>query len=625
MKTGDVVLDAQGRSYQVGPLLGRGLWGKSYLVRHGDSRAEFVLKCPLSRDDFRGDVPLTDTLLGACQNACAEQAMMLGEGAHVFLPPLQSRQAEDGSPLLILPRFTTTLDRRIAQGCTLNEVLTVLISVCGHLTAMQKDVGLHGNLRPSNILLNDRGDVLLADMATPAAIDALGQLHAISPEPNHYLPPEVLRGEELAETADTYAVAMTLYRAVMTLTDGDDNQVVLPVNGLDKGDKVVLKDRAVERLQAEDSNPRFHARFAEKLSSVLGRALSQETAPSPPYRFQKIEEFGPRLEELRSLIRPRIDMVGKVMLDRPPGSSTFESDEEVSFGISVGVSIGVDNHDEIACGIAAFDDESGERIRDVECAYTVDRHPSGRFRFSFRVMELGPGRYRTRVAFAIRDSGHPPETAEAIYEVRAAAGYVPPSSPKPGASALPFMDPDEEVPATQPSADLPRPTNPPVPAPVAAPIPKRKALGSAIDDAIGDPDFGNEPEETLNFMLDADGKPQPIHPPKPVVPARPERPADPMNEEIERTEPAVQVQSQLPEPDPLTDIVGARSWTDVPLPGDEGRDLSTPELDDVDLPVADGPIGRFVELLRGDTYLQFMVAAGGVIVILMLALLVLRG
>ena len=66
MKTGDVVQDAQGRAYQVGPLLGRGLWGKSYLVRHGDSEAEFVLKCPLKRDDFRGEVTPTDTLLSAC-------------------------------------------------------------------------------------------------------------------------------------------------------------------------------------------------------------------------------------------------------------------------------------------------------------------------------------------------------------------------------------------------------------------------------------------------------------------------------------------------------------------------------------------------------------------------------
>ena len=607
MKTGDVVLDAQGRSYQVGPLLGRGLWGKSYLVRHGDSRAEFVLKCPLSRDDFRGDVPLTDTLLGACQNACAEQARMLGEGAHVFLPPLQSRQAEDGSPLLILPRLTTTLDRRIAQGCTLTEVLTVLVAVCGHLAEMQQDVGLHGNLRPSNILLNDRGDVLLTDMATPSAIDALGQLHAISPEPNRYLPPEVLRGEELEETADTYAIAMILYRAVMTPPDGDDSPQVLPVTGLDKGDRVVLKDRAIERLKSEDSNNRFHARFAEKLSSVLGRALSQQIAPSPPYRFARVRELAPRLDELRSLIRPRVAMVGKVMLDRPPGSSTFESDEEVSFGVSVAVSAGVDSHDEIACGVAVFDDESGDRIRDVECAYTVDRHPSGRFRFSFRVMDLGPGRYRTRVAFAIRDSGHPPETAEAQYELRAAAGYVPPASPRPGAQAIPFLEPDEDVPETQPSI--------PPPAPPA----DKAALESALDDAIADPDFGNKPEETLNFMLDGEGKPSPIPPPAPAAPPPPPPP------EAEHTEPAVQVQSQLPEPDPLTDIVGARSWTDVPLPGDEGHDLAPPEPDDIDLPVADGPIGRLVELLRGDTYLQFMVAAGAVILVLMTMLLVLRG
>ena len=629
MKTGDVVLDAQGRTYQVGPLLGRGLWGKSYLVRHGDSRAEFVMKCPLSRDDFKGDVPLTDTLLGACAEACTEQAMVLGEGTHVFLPPLQSRQAEDGSPLLILPRFTTTLDRRMSQGGTLSEVLTVLLAVCTHLQKLSEDGTLggyaHGNLRPSNILLNERGEVLLTDVATPAASRALGQLHAISPEPNHYLPPEVLTGTaELTEGADTYALGMILYRAVMTPVEGDEGKSApdLPTAGLDKAARVALKDAAVARLQAEDSNPRFHARFADRLSNVLNRALSKETAPSPPFRFGRVAELAPRLEELHALIRPTITTVGKSMLDRPPGSDTYTTTEEVKFGVTVGASNGVDTYEEIACGIAVFDAEADQRIRDVDCAYTVDRHPSGRYRFTFRVMDLPPGRYVTRVAFAIRDSGHPPVTAEAHYEVRAAAGYVPPAT-APSTQPLPFMDTsmDQDVETAVTRPDLPDPSAL-QPNPVAA----------ALDDALEDPEFGAKPETTQEYIFDETPAPvpPPVAPPPPPAPpapvAAPSPPAVATHAETERTEPAVQVDSKLPEPDPLSDIVKRTSWTDVPLPGDGARDdLPPPPVadDDWDDP-PESPIARFVELVKGDLYLQFMVGAGAFIVLLMIILLFLR-
>lgn len=646
MKTGDLVLDAQGRSYQIGPLLGRGLWGKSYLVRHGDSRAEFVLKCPLGRDDFRGDVPLTDTLLRACVSACQEQGELLGRAEHVFLPPLQSRASEDGSPLLILPRFTTTLDRRIAQGCSMAEVLAVLISTLEHLKTLETDVGAHGNLRPSNILLNDRGEVLLMDMATPAARKALGQLHAISPEPNHYLPHEVLAGGSVSTAADTYAVAAILYRAVFTQREGDaeGKAPALPTKGLDKAALVELKNRASARLQDEDSNPRFHARFAERLASVLNRAMSEQTHPSPPYRFNRLDELRGRLDELRTLIRPQVSSVGKVLLNRPPGSSTYETDEEIAYSVTVGASAGVDSYEEIACGIALFDAETEERLRDVETRYTCEDHPSGRFRFRFDLVGLTPGRYRARMAFAIRDSGHPPQTAEAAFEVRAAAGYVPPQ-PESAPQALPFGRKEESKTAvTEPfgqklSPDAPKPIAPtadPTSAPPSAGV-SLPAPGIAVPSSpLSPPPIDDEEPPTVAL-------PAPAVRPAPVVtlpsfddvPAPPPRAASPVMTEdppsvpgiyapTEPTEPKVTQTTQLPEPDPLKDIVGAGSWTDVPLPGAARDPLSPPSLDDGPEPDSESAFERYFEMLKADPFLMAMSAGGVFLVILLIILVILR-
>ena len=645
MKTGDLVLDAQGRSYQIGPLLGRGLWGKSYLVRHGDSRAEFVLKCPLGRDDFRGDVQLTDTLLKACVTACKEQGDLLGKAEHVFLPPLQSRASEDGSPLLIIPRFTTTLDRRIAQGCSMAEVLAVLIATLDHLKTLEKDVGAHGNLRPSNILLNDRGEVLLMDMATPAARKALGQLHAISPEPNHYLPHEVLAGGTVSTAADTYAACAILYRAVFTQREGDAEGKVptLPTKGLDKAALVELKNRATTRLQDEDSNPRFHVRFAERLASVLNRAMSEQTHPSPPYRFNRLEELRGRLEELRTLIRPQVNSVGKVLLNRPPGSTTYETDEEIAYSVTVGASTGVGTYEEIACGIAIFDAETEERLRDVETRYTCEDHPSGRYRFRFDLVGLHPGRYRARMAFAIRDSGHPPQTAEASFEVRAAAGYVPPQ-PESAPQALPFGRKEESKTAvTEPfgqklSPDTARPIAPtadPASRPPALDVASMQAPGLAVPTVNLDPGFDDEPPTVA--------LPAPAVRPAPVVtlpsfddvPALPSRAAavspsiDPpsspgLYSPNEATEPAMQKATQLPEPDALHDIVGAGSWTDVPLPGDARDPLSPPMLDDGPEPDSESTLERYFEMLKADPFLMAMSGGGLILVVLLVILVIIR-
>ena len=192
MKTGDVVQDAKGRVYQVGQLLGRGLWGKSYMVRQEETTEEFVLKCPLSREDFRGDVPAPDDLITGCRNILLEQGRLLDEGRWPFLPRLVGRfTTGDGTPVLLLPKYTTTLEKRIQSGCPVAEVVNTLCTVLQHLRLLGEGPGVHGNLRPSNIYLNERGDVFLADIATRSSKALVGRLHAIAHEPNRYLAPEI--------------------------------------------------------------------------------------------------------------------------------------------------------------------------------------------------------------------------------------------------------------------------------------------------------------------------------------------------------------------------------------------------------------------------------------------------
>jgi len=235
----------------------------------------------------------------------------------------------------------------------------------------------------------------------------------------------------------------------------------------------------------------------------------------------------------------------------------------------------------------------------------VDRHPSGRFRFSFRVADLTPGNYLVRVAFTIRDSGHEPSTCEGPFTIRAAAGYVPPRTetehkPIPlnrddGAPvAVDVTEADdtynwdaEDTTGTTPSAE----------APAAEPI--AAAATAAASAAPPEPTGKGPTPISLSTM------------PLPV-------PVDAGNEPALPTHPGVEA-AEEPE------YRGAGRWSELPLPASDARDLPASERTVTDeTPREQGPIGatisRLLDLIRGDWYYLFFGGASLVIVLLLAAL-----
>jgi hypothetical protein len=598
------------------------------MVRQEDTVEEYVLKCPLSLEDFRGDVPAPDDLLTGCRNILLEQGRLLDEGRWPFLPRLHGRfTTADGTPVLLLPKYTTTLEKRIQSGCSLGEVINTLCTVLQHLRLLGEGPGVHGNLRPSNIYLNDRGDVFLADIATRSTKSLVGRLHAIAGEPNRYLAPEIAGSlDESAFTAsvDTYALCGILYWAVMTPTHGtmDPNTLPeVPTRGLDKAEILTVKDRVDERLRSEESNDRFHRRVADRVAAVLNRGISLETAPSPPFRFKRVTDLLPRLQEVHSLIRPEVVSVGKVIVNRPTSNQAFETNESIQFSVSVAASPGVETHEELAPGIALFDQESGEQIRLNDSGYEANRHPSGRFRFAFTLQHLPPSRYLIKVAFAIKGSGHPPVTSQTAFEVRAAPGYVPPPK-ETELQALPFNAP--ESPAEGDTA-VDREVE-------ASPIAPAAAEAAASTDWVTD---AGQAESTfpvdLNVPLPISPSPAAVSDFEDPIPSSPGlglegQGALSFSNET-GTDPAFREPTQLPKADPRGDHLGIKSWTELPLPSPNQevreslhRPVESPEPTSLE----PNKLERLVEIMREDPYVAFM-GAGIVLILLLLVTLFVLG
>ncbi|MCK6506719.1 hypothetical protein L6R53_25660 [Myxococcota bacterium] len=609
MKTGDTVRDPGGRTFQVGQLIGRGLWGKTYTCREEPSGAEWILKAPLGPDAFAAD---SEDMARICREIALEQARVLSQAAGVGLVRAEARfVTETGIPLLVMPRMATNLAARIEAGATLQDVLEAIAAVAQQLRGLTGGPRVHGNLRPTNILADGRGGWLLSDPLTDTLRRHLPALARARSVALSWLPPEARARQEqpLSDpSVDSHALAWLLLRAAMTPREGG-GPPPLPDDGLDKATLVALKDAVRDRLAAEPSNPRFHARFGDRLSTLLNRALSRETSPSPPYRFPRMDEFQTRVTELAALVNPRVSHVGRVLLDRPPGSSAYNTDEEITFSCSVGCSPGVETHEDVGCGLAVFDMDGDKRLRDVPCSYTVDRHPSGRFRFGFRVNALPPGAYRVRLAFTIRDSGHEPVTAEGELQVHPAAGYVPPRT-EPEPKAIRFA-PREEPEVVTEVGTVP----PPRPSPAAQAAARAELAAEAAQAQVAP-----------TARIEAVPAPDEVVPqPRPLPPAQVEAGGP-----VVQLRPSPAVRPTVSPPPPEPEYRGAGRWTDLPLPGTGGPAPVAPDPYDQDLtePLDPRPrtgvVDRLLELAQGDTYRLFIGAAVVVILLLIIALVALR-
>lgn len=191
------------------------LWG-SYRIEHplGSGGMGVVLA---ARDE-RHDRPVALKLLRRADERAMGEARALAALDHTNIVRIYGFERACGRAFVVMERVDgrSLEDVLRAERCMpVDAVVSVVRSVASALTALHREGRLHGDVKPSNILIENRtGRVVLTDFDLSRRIDDATTPRSARGTPE-YLAPERARSEsvprELRAREDVYALAATAF------------------------------------------------------------------------------------------------------------------------------------------------------------------------------------------------------------------------------------------------------------------------------------------------------------------------------------------------------------------------------------------------------------------------------
>jgi serine/threonine-protein kinase len=194
---------------------------------------------------------------------------------HTHILPILDYGDFKGLPYIVMPFYPHgTLKSLIELGVPLNAGIRIIKQVA---EALEYSHGLgitHRDVKPSNILLDEKGNAVLSDFGiaqlTDASLSLTGSGLLGTPS---YMSPEQCRGKEIGNASDQYSLAVVLYEMVTGRTPFDaETPMSLMLN----------------HLNDPIPNPRdINKNVPEEVEEVLLKALSKD----PADRYASIGAF----------------------------------------------------------------------------------------------------------------------------------------------------------------------------------------------------------------------------------------------------------------------------------------------------------------------------------------------
>jgi len=201
---------------------------------------------------------------------------LLGRLQHPHIMPILDFGEADGLAFIVMPYVGTgTLADRLMKGpVDPAHGARIVEQLASALTAAHAAGVIHRDVKPSNILLDPLGNVLLSDFSFAHQVDASQNLtgSALIGTPA-YMSPEQCRGEPIDARSDQYALAVVLYQmATGRLPFEADTPMAT----------------ALKHVNEPLPRPRLvNPNLPEEIELVLVRALAKE----PALRYESVGEL----------------------------------------------------------------------------------------------------------------------------------------------------------------------------------------------------------------------------------------------------------------------------------------------------------------------------------------------
>jgi len=175
---------------------------------------------------------------------------------------------------------------RSGEAVGVDKAVTIVEEICLALEqAHAKDI-VHGALRPSNVFLDKKGVVKVADFVIEGQIkEAMPQKALAIMDDGRYASPEELAGSAASAASDIYALGLLLYELAT-------NQPAVKTKGLASGLKKLRRAPLIDQEPLKDK-PRY-------LQEIINKALQ----PDPLQRFSSAAEFRQSLEQKHLIAQP---------------------------------------------------------------------------------------------------------------------------------------------------------------------------------------------------------------------------------------------------------------------------------------------------------------------------------
>jgi serine/threonine protein kinase len=297
--TGGPGLELPGPGQRIGPyltqrLLGSGGMGKVFLARRADGQFEQTVALKVMAAHLAGE-----EFVRGFRN----ERQLLAALAHPNITRLlDGGVASSGDPYLVMEYIEgLPLDQYCAQRKLPVEArIRLFLQVCDAVEFAHRNLIVHGDLKPANILVTADGTVKLLDFGTAKLLrDPDGKVTQFALLTPRYASPEQLRGELVNTLSDVFSLGVILYEMLTGAwpfgdpkSNADALDRILRGRGATAPAQAVSEDAASER---STSPLRLRRQLQGDLSTILLKMLDGE----PAHRYESVREVKEDLRRYR--------------------------------------------------------------------------------------------------------------------------------------------------------------------------------------------------------------------------------------------------------------------------------------------------------------------------------------